>query len=209
MIAAALFAAAAVALFGLAIAAPFALLIWWGYCEVSRVGQPRKSPGPNTDEQKRMDELDNLLITDEISRQRIYQIGDDSRIPRRDDNRFDGRFGAGREVNRQLEHLDSEILRLTTERSDLQYRIDSRIGAWKKIRTRGIGARIALATYAILFLSIAHEMPSWALALGKLSDKFGIQLSDESAALFGGSAAASVAAIATLFLYTAATKPTS
>ena len=201
--------AAAALLFGLAIAAPIFFPIWWIRCEVRRAMQPRKRPDATIGEIAQIKALNNLLIEHEDSRINVYKIGDQSGIPRRTDSLFDGRYGAGRDVNSQLEQIDSEIDRLSDALYAINNQISSRLVNWHDIKAQNIGARVAVAAYAIVFTFIISASPPWALEFGRLTDKFGVTLSDLAATLFGGSAAASVVAGVALLIVTSVNRTTS
>ena len=205
-----LIAAAAVAtLFGLAIAAPIILFVWWLYCEAQRLTQPHTQPGADLNEGVRLETLDNLLVEYQDSRENILKIGNESGIPRRGDNFFDGRYGAGRDVNNQLERLDSEIEKLVLEKFEFQNKISSRVKNWTNIRARTTGARVGIAVYIVMFTIVVGMSPPWAAAIGKLTDIFGLKLSDMMAMAFGSSAVASVVAGGALWLTTSANNKTS
>jgi hypothetical protein len=193
-------AAAVAALIGLAIVAPIALFIWWVFCETQRLIQPRAKPALTPNERDQLEELDNLLIEYQDSRASILKIGDESGIPRRGDNLFDGRYGPAREINSQFEQLNSDITKLNVAKSEIENRLSAKIDNWTAIRGRSTGARVGVALYLAIFSTIAEISPQWAFEIGKFTDVLGLKLTDLTATLFGGSAVASLVSGCALWL---------
>jgi hypothetical protein len=193
---------------GLAIVAPVAFLVLWLFREVERLTQPRVEPGPNSTEQDQLAMLENLIIEYQDSRESILRIGDESGIPRRGDNLFDGRYGAGRDVNNQLEPLISDIAKLKWAKSEIEDKISARIASWRMMRARSTGARVGVAVYVTLFAVIAQMAPPWASAIEKLSDIVGFTLNDMTATLLGSSAVASLGAGGALWLVSSTSNKT-
>jgi hypothetical protein len=89
---------------------------------------------------------------------------------------FDGRYASARDINNQLSDVDGEIGRLASELYALKLSISERTDRLTVIRARAIGARLGVLIYALALIFLTGYSPAWALALGRLTNSIGFQL---------------------------------